>query len=85
MGEAKLRKHLRKEINMEVHFSSGINILVPVVIKGITVVGNQGNSLESLSPRKFCVVFVTFVMFGSKNAPIHKNLWAVEQNRCIIL
>lgn len=48
MCKAKLCKHLRKEINKEVHFSSGINILVQVVTKGTTVVENKENSLEPL-------------------------------------
>lgn len=56
----KLRKHLRKEINREVNFSSGINILVPVVIKGTTVVGNQGNSLESFFPQEVLCDFSYF-------------------------
>lgn len=73
MCEATLRKHLRKEINKEVHFSSGINILAQVVIKCTIVVGNQGNRSESFFSRKFCVIFLTFVMFDSENAPIHKT------------
>lgn len=47
MCKAKLHKYLPKEINKEVHFASGINILLQVVTKGTTVVENKENILES--------------------------------------
>ena len=72
MCKAKLHKYLPKEINKEVHFASGINILLQVVTKGTTVVENKENILESFFQEVLCDIFTFVIMFGSENAPIHK-------------
>lgn len=59
------------------HFSSGINILVQVVINGTAVVGNQENSLEGFFvyfQEVFCDFFLLLLPLVLKMHPFTKHL-----------
>ena len=60
-------------------FSSRINTLVQIVIKGYHSCWNQENSSESFFSPRSCVCFTFVTLFDSEKAPIHKHSGQIDK------